>query len=357
MHDSLWGRHGWSSITQPPVYGWTVAELDRRGIAVPDSVIERARAGLRFLLDVRRRSPSGLVEIVHPWESGCDHSPRWDDLVDPVPPGSGDPTEGDDTDQLDSALYDADRYDDARWFERKGVLLTTIERTPAGSPIHNPEFAIGSVAFSAVSAWAAIELGNAIGDGDLVAGGRDLATSLMARWDPVLRTYVDDGPASGRVRTAEGLLPVLIEQRPDVVATIGSAARRPRRPRRLVRPGRRSPRRAHVPGPQLLAGPVVATDRPVAGDRPRCRGSIRRRPVRPSRSGPWGVAVGMGRVLGSRRRRAGRRRSPVVVDRRHPRPGAALTSWALNLRSPESPPILTLCRWSDRGWRKHTERS
>ena len=222
VHDSLWGRHGWSSITQPPVYGWTVAELDRRGIAVPDAVIERARAGLRFLLDVRRRSPSGLVEIVHPWESGCDHSPRWDDLVDPVPQGSGDPTEGDDTDQLDSARYDTDRYDDARWFERKGVLLTTIERTPAGSPIHNPEFAIGSVAFSAVSAWAAIELGNAIGDGDLVAGGRDLATSLMARWDPVLRTYVDDGPASGRVRTAEGLLPVLIEQRPDIVATIGS---------------------------------------------------------------------------------------------------------------------------------------
>ena len=31
----LWGRHGWSSITQPPVYGWTVAELDRRGIDGP----------------------------------------------------------------------------------------------------------------------------------------------------------------------------------------------------------------------------------------------------------------------------------------------------------------------------------
>ena len=32
VHDGFWGRHGWSSITQPPVYGWTVAELDRRGI-------------------------------------------------------------------------------------------------------------------------------------------------------------------------------------------------------------------------------------------------------------------------------------------------------------------------------------
>ena len=39
-------------------------------------VVARTR-GLRWLLDARR-DPSGLVFVVHPWEAGNDHSPRWD---------------------------------------------------------------------------------------------------------------------------------------------------------------------------------------------------------------------------------------------------------------------------------------
>jgi len=80
-HAAFWGRQGWSSITQPPMYGHAIAELAARGITVDPELLERATAGLRFLLDRRRRSPGGLVEIVHPWESGADDSPRWDDLV------------------------------------------------------------------------------------------------------------------------------------------------------------------------------------------------------------------------------------------------------------------------------------
>ena len=40
-----------------------------------------AQRGLEFLLRRRRRSPGGLVELCHPWESGCDDSPRWDDTM------------------------------------------------------------------------------------------------------------------------------------------------------------------------------------------------------------------------------------------------------------------------------------
>ncbi|MEK9637988.1 MAG: hypothetical protein VW060_13070, partial [Acidimicrobiaceae bacterium] len=75
----LWGRAGSSSITQPPMYGHAVAELRRRGIDVPDELAERAHAGLRFLVRDRARDPeSGLITVVHPWETGCDDSPRWD---------------------------------------------------------------------------------------------------------------------------------------------------------------------------------------------------------------------------------------------------------------------------------------
>ncbi len=63
------------------MYGHAVAELVRLGLDVPEQVVQGARRGLRFLLDRRRRSPAGLVELCHPWESGCDDSPRWDSTI------------------------------------------------------------------------------------------------------------------------------------------------------------------------------------------------------------------------------------------------------------------------------------
>ena len=60
------------------MYGHAVAELlRRRGIAVPDEVVERAVLGVQFFLRDRRH-PSGLIAITHPWETGCDDSPRFD---------------------------------------------------------------------------------------------------------------------------------------------------------------------------------------------------------------------------------------------------------------------------------------
>ena len=202
-HETFWGRPHTSSITQPPVHAAAVVELVERGIELPDELIERARAGLWFLLERRRRSPAGLVEIVHPWESGCDHSPRWDDLM-------------------------GDAFDHDVWFEQKGRLLDTIERSPGGAPLHNDAFPVGSVAFSAITAHGARRLGRHLGDAALVAAADELAGDLFARWEPGRRTFVDDGPTaagSGRVRTAEALLAVLVAhpvRDRDVVAAVAS---------------------------------------------------------------------------------------------------------------------------------------
>lgn len=187
-HQELWGRPRTSSITQPPIYAAAVVELAERGVEVPDELVDRSRAGLRFLLEHRRRSPAGLVQIVHPWESGCDHSPRWDDLM-------------------------GGEFDQGEWFDRKGALLATIERSPGGAPLHNPAFPVGSVAFSALVAHGARRLGTHLGDRSLRAAAEELAGDLFERWDPGRRTFIDDGPTSmgsGRVRTAEALLPVLV---------------------------------------------------------------------------------------------------------------------------------------------------
>lgn len=210
VHAGFWGRPAegsrarWSTIVQPPVHGWAVAELARRGVDVPDEVVGRSVAAVRWLLSGRRRSAAGLVEVVHPWETGCDHSPRWDALM---APGSA----------------AADPYDEARWFDRKGELLATVERSAGGAPLHNPAFAVGSVAFTAVCWLAAAELAGLTGDEALAGGAEELAGALADRWEPQLRTWVDDGPTattSGRARTAEGLLGLLGEQRPGVVDAV-----------------------------------------------------------------------------------------------------------------------------------------
>ena len=116
------------------MYGHAVAELQRRGIDVPAEVVERARAGLRFLLDDRARSADGLVTVVHPWETGCDDSPRWDSWCD-------------------------DDWSATRWYEVKGELLATVERSPHGSPLANPAFAVAPAGFNALVAFNARELG------------------------------------------------------------------------------------------------------------------------------------------------------------------------------------------------------
>ncbi|HTO01892.1 MAG TPA: hypothetical protein VL068_14580 [Microthrixaceae bacterium] len=196
-HSEFWGRSGASSITQPPIYGHTVAELTRLGIEVPEELRVKATAGLNYLLRERRRSSSGLIELVHPWESGCDHSPRWDDLMAPG--------------NVDSAL---DPYDKDIWFHRKGELLGSIARSASGAPLWNPEFPVGSVAFSAIVAFCAEELASVTHDEDLARMGRELGAELQGRWDSELRTWVDDGPTasgSGRIRTLEALLPLLVE--------------------------------------------------------------------------------------------------------------------------------------------------
>ncbi|MGB3410396.1 MAG: hypothetical protein WBA45_04305 [Microthrixaceae bacterium] len=205
-HAGFWGRDGTSSITQPPIYGHAVAELTRMGIDVPERLLTQAADGIRFLLDRRRRSSSGLVELVHPWESGCDHSPRWDDLM-----------------RLDGTQADHDPYDGEIWFNRKGELLESIVRSPAGAPLSNPDFAVGSVAFNAIVAFCAQELALVTGDDELDRQSRELGSILRGHWNADLRTWTDDGPTaagSGRIRTLESLLPLLVEKDQAIVADV-----------------------------------------------------------------------------------------------------------------------------------------
>jgi hypothetical protein len=186
--EAFWGRRGASSITQPPMYGHAVAGLLDDDVDVPDALVASAVRGLRFLIDHRARERSGLVRLCHPWESGADDSPRWDDLC----PGGWAPD---------------------RWWAAKGELLSSVVVDGDGAAVDNPAFPVASVGFNALLAWNARRLGASTGDPALLEAADELAEAIDRRWDGSRGTWVDAGPTaegSGHCRTADALLPLLV---------------------------------------------------------------------------------------------------------------------------------------------------
>lgn len=173
----FWGQPNVSTVTQPPMYGHAIAELRRRGVAVPGELVERAARGVEYFLRERRHR-SGLVAAVHPWETGCDDSPRFDH-------------------------WGAD--DVARWYDVKGALVTAPECVA---------FDCAPVSLSALVAWNGALLGL-----DTSA----LVDALASRWDAAAQTWVDGGDgerSSGRSRTLEALLPLLVLEESSALAQI-----------------------------------------------------------------------------------------------------------------------------------------
>ena len=79
-----------SGITQPAVAATVVRYLAER---TPDArerlgaLLPKLLASHRWFHAARDPDGSGLVSIIHPWESGMDNSPVWDAALADVPPG------------------------------------------------------------------------------------------------------------------------------------------------------------------------------------------------------------------------------------------------------------------------------
>ncbi len=201
MHAAFWGRPTTSTITQPPMYGHAIAELARRGVEVDSSLVRQAVAGLAFLVGPRRGDRE-LVPIVHPWESGCDDSPRWD-------------------------RWAGSERSAQRWYERKGELVESLDLSPSGSALANPSFEVEAAGFNALVAFNAMELA-AVGFHDqLPFAVEPLIDALDRRWDPLLATWLDDRDATPAPRTLEALLPVLVTGSIERVAAVMTELRDP----------------------------------------------------------------------------------------------------------------------------------
>ncbi len=207
-HVDLWGRPATSSITQPPVWGLALSEIVARG-GVPDrDLVERAVRGLLHLLDGRPRSPGGLVPVLHPWETGCDDSARWDDWATA---SGGLP------------------FDRIGWKADKVRFVDTLVFDGDGAPVDNPSFAIGSVGFTALVAWNCELLAPLVAafapdfgpEAERLRSGRaELGTAVASRWDDEARTWWDDPleggprPSSG-ARTLDTMLALLVDPSPE----------------------------------------------------------------------------------------------------------------------------------------------
>jgi hypothetical protein len=134
-----------------------------------------------------------LICIFHPWETGCDDSPRWDS-------------------------WSPNGWEVATWRAAKVDFVAALEFDQlTRSPIGSTKFQVGSVVFSSLVAFNALELADTLdareaGSG---AGLRSDVSSLVAdidrRWDPDRRTFADGGErVSSNVRVVEALLPVLV---------------------------------------------------------------------------------------------------------------------------------------------------
>ncbi len=191
-----WGRLNSSAISQPPMYGHTIAELFRKTASgsvpvsfdeiVSKQIIEKAAAGLYFFLMHRKRNPkNSLLYLCHPWESGMDDSPRWDDYIG----GTQNPK---------------------IWNQKKLQLLKTLELSSAGAPVFNPGFPVTSIGFNSLVAFNALELAEVTGDSRLKSEAEEIIQALQSQFSSEHQTWVDGDTSASQIRTLDSLFPGLL---------------------------------------------------------------------------------------------------------------------------------------------------
>jgi len=115
-----------SGITQPPVLGFVLLRLFTEA---RDKKLARERAAAlvpkadrwhRWFYENRDPEKSGLVAILHPWESGRDNSIDWDEALARVPTDGVEPYQRRDTQHVDAAQRPTEaEYDRYLWLVQK----------------------------------------------------------------------------------------------------------------------------------------------------------------------------------------------------------------------------------------------
>jgi Trehalase len=210
-----------SGIVQPPIHAtaaWQVylrGDDRRRAAAFLEELFPRLEAWHEYLYRERCRNGNGLAEIWHPWESGMDNSPLWDDALERMSPDAALIPE---YERVDVRIADAsERPSDAEY--DRYVYLVGLFRELAYEPSRIREaapFALQPVLFNSLLVRAnedLAEIARVLGSDaePFEAWAQSTAAGIESLWDEEQALYLDydviaDKPVS--VGTAAGLAPL-----------------------------------------------------------------------------------------------------------------------------------------------------
>ncbi len=229
-----------SGITQPPVFATALAMIDAAARDESRGDREaRSRTLYRAALNwhrwwLRERDPdgTGLVAILHNWESGSDNSPAWDDAFTRVPTTTTTVIRRKDTGHVDAAMRPRDA-DYARY-----IHLVDTYRGVGWDPVEQwrvAPFKIADVQMTAILARAMQDLANlatiygtAEETAEITAMHARLVAGLQRQWSPALGHFLSRDLIIGRdigAATQAGFMPIAAldldpEQRAIIVREI-----------------------------------------------------------------------------------------------------------------------------------------
>lgn len=214
-----------SGIMQPPVHAIAIRLIcEQAGPAEARQIAAEFYQPLlnwhRYLMSARDPESSGLVTIVHPWESGMDNSPRWDSPMSQITVSAGelppyersdlahvsDPAQRPTDDDYDRFMwivevlkrggYRVDQVEDELPFRVKDIFSSAILVSANESLIRIADFAEGDVDdLSIIESWidrgrrGLAEQWNAedslCRDRDLISG-EDISAQTIASFAPIM---------------------------------------------------------------------------------------------------------------------------------------------------------------------------
>ncbi|KAK3373021.1 glycogen debranching enzyme [Lasiosphaeria ovina] len=224
---AVWGTShtvATSGITQPPVFAIALRAVHDAAAAV-DSAAANARtlplyeAALkwqRWWYAARDPENTGLVALLHPWESGSDNSPAWDIALARVPTTTIKPVVRKDTNHVAAAMRPHDQ-DYARFIhlvETYADVGWDPARQWATAPFKIAEIQTTAILLKAGEDLArfAADFGRASDAADLAALNARTRAALLAQWRPALNRFVSRDLVSGAdvdASTHAGFVPVL----------------------------------------------------------------------------------------------------------------------------------------------------
>jgi len=219
-----------SCLSQPPVHAIAALRIREAARLGGEEEVSSAQAFLkgiypgllawhRYLLTYRDPEESGLVTIYHPWGSGTDNSPRWDEPLEAVEVGDVDPYPRYDLQYVGSPSQRPTNaeYDRYIWLMN---LVKCAHRCDEVAIYESHPFLVKDVLTSAILVAANEALLEIAGLVEAREEDRALIADWMARgrrgleecWDPELGLCLDydlraDRPL--RVRTVAGFAPLI----------------------------------------------------------------------------------------------------------------------------------------------------